>query len=91
MRPGFLTLEYLRGKRVSYIPPLRLFIFSSIIFFLLLSVLNLEEVQVEVGQSQEDYFWDRFFESFLPKLFFLTLTSIFVALGTFLSEKWEFA
>jgi hypothetical protein len=71
VRPGFLTLEYLKGKRVSYIPPLRLFIFSSIIFFLLLSVLNLEQAKVEVGQSQEDYFWDRFFESFLPKLFFL--------------------
>ena len=37
-KPGYLTKEYLAGRRVSYIPPLRLFIFTSIIFFLMLKL-----------------------------------------------------
>ncbi|MGH8398299.1 MAG: DUF4286 family protein [Gammaproteobacteria bacterium] len=33
-RPGFLSREYSAGRRVRYINPLRLYIFSSILFFL---------------------------------------------------------
>ena len=33
-RPGFLTNEYISGKRVHYVPPLRLYLFISIVFFL---------------------------------------------------------
>ena len=36
-QPGKMTKEYLNGKRVSFIPPLRMFIFLSIIFLLILS------------------------------------------------------
>lgn len=32
--PGFLTKEYIAGRRVHYVPPLRLYLFISIIFFL---------------------------------------------------------
>jgi len=32
-RPGRLTLDYLQGRRARYIPPMRLFIASSIVFF----------------------------------------------------------
>ena len=34
-RPGFLTKEYIEGKRSRYIPPLRMYIFISILFFLI--------------------------------------------------------
>lgn len=34
--PGFLTLEYLRGRRASYLHPVRMFIFLNFIFFFLL-------------------------------------------------------
>lgn len=34
-RPGFLSSEYSAGRRVRYISPLRLIIFSSLLFFLL--------------------------------------------------------
>jgi hypothetical protein len=34
-RPGRLTSEYLRGRRVHFTPPLRLYVISSLIFFLL--------------------------------------------------------
>lgn len=33
-RPGFLSREYSAGRRVRYINPLRLYLFSSILFFL---------------------------------------------------------
>jgi len=34
LRPGFLTNEYIQGRRVHYVPPLRLYLFISIVFFL---------------------------------------------------------
>lgn len=33
-RPGFLTKEYFAGRRVHYVPPLRLYLFVSIVFFI---------------------------------------------------------
>lgn len=35
-KPGFLTNEYFAGRRVHYVPPLRLYLFISIIFFIIL-------------------------------------------------------
>lgn len=35
-KPGFLTLEYMKGKRKSYVEPFRLFLVISVIYFLLL-------------------------------------------------------
>lgn len=37
-KPGALTLEYTRGRRVRYIPPLRLYVFVSLLFFFVISV-----------------------------------------------------
>jgi hypothetical protein len=34
-RPGFLSSEYMKGKRVSYLHPVRMYIFTSAIFFLI--------------------------------------------------------
>ena len=34
-RPGFLSTEYLRGKRNSYLNPIRMYIFTSALFFLI--------------------------------------------------------
>lgn len=33
-RPGFLTYEYVRGRRASYLNPVKMFVFISAIFFL---------------------------------------------------------
>jgi hypothetical protein len=33
-RPGFLSSEYLRGKRVSYLNPIKMYVFISAVFFL---------------------------------------------------------
>lgn len=48
-RPGLLTTEYIRGRIVRYIAPFRLYLVTSVVFFLLLSVLGprLGELNVE--------------------------------------------
>lgn len=38
--PGQLTQEYIKGRRVHYVQPIRLYLFSSILFFFLLSLLG---------------------------------------------------
>ena len=35
LRPGFLSQEYMKGRRMSYLNPVRMYIFTSAIFFLL--------------------------------------------------------
>ena len=35
VKPGFLTMEYLHGRRASYLNPVRMFIFLNFFFFLL--------------------------------------------------------
>ena len=34
-RPGFLTREYFAGRRARYLPPLRLYLIMSVLFFVL--------------------------------------------------------
>jgi len=35
LRPGFLSKEYLRGRRTSYLHPIRMYVFTSAVFFLI--------------------------------------------------------
>ena len=37
-RPGFLTTEFLAGRRVRYLPPIRLYLVVSLLFFLFLAL-----------------------------------------------------
>ncbi len=39
--PGFLTSEYVKGHRVSYLPPVRIYLVASVLFFLSLTMVNL--------------------------------------------------
>lgn len=39
-KPGRLTRDYMNGRRFRYAPPMRVYIFSSIVFFLLAAVLS---------------------------------------------------
>lgn len=36
-KPGFLSEEYMKGRRISYLNPIRMYLFISAIFFLLLA------------------------------------------------------
>ena len=53
-RPGFLTREFIAGRRVSYTQPLRLYIFASFLFFALGLVLKHPPSQVEIAQAKAD-------------------------------------
>lgn len=45
LRPGFLSKEYILGRRASYLNPVRMYVFTSAIFFLLFfSFFNKEDV-----------------------------------------------
>ena len=43
-KPGRLTRDYMEGRRFRYAPPMRLYIFSSIVFFLLAALLSSDAV-----------------------------------------------
>lgn len=56
-RPGKLTLDYLRGRRARYIPPLKLFIVFSLLFFFLLALgarIGMEGPRVSTEASDGD-------------------------------------
>ena len=45
-KPGRLTRDYMEGRRFRYAPPMRLYIFSSIVFFLLAALLSSDAVSI---------------------------------------------
>jgi hypothetical protein len=49
-KPGFVALEYINGKRVKYLEPFKMYIFTSTIFFLALPYLNKSDVQNKVSK-----------------------------------------
>ena len=63
-RPGFLTLELLRGRRASYVAPLRLYLVFSVAAFAVIAMMprtepelteqDLREIQAEAQQRQTE-------------------------------------
>jgi hypothetical protein len=45
-KPGRLTSDFMNGRRFRYAPPMRLYIFSSIVFFLLAALLSSNFISV---------------------------------------------
>lgn len=53
VKPGFLTAEYVDGRIVRYVSPLRLYLVTSVLFFLLLSFFGLRALDnVSFGDEQ---------------------------------------
>ena len=52
-KPGKLTRDYMDGRRFRYAPPMRLYIFSSIVFFLLAAFLSSDLVTVTGQENNE--------------------------------------
>lgn len=50
-RPGRLTRDYLDGRRFRYTPPIRLYLFSSIVFFLVAALLSSNAVNVAIEEG----------------------------------------
>lgn len=53
-RPGSLTKEYLSGKRMSYLAPVRLYIFISFVTFFILTVLPSDVLKTEESHKPEN-------------------------------------
>lgn len=50
-RPGQMTAEFLEGKRARYVPPARLYVFVSVIFFFLIG--KYASHQIESGNNEK--------------------------------------
>lgn len=46
-KPGRLTRDYMEGRRFRYAPPMRLYIFSSIVFFLLAALVSSDSITIQ--------------------------------------------
>jgi hypothetical protein len=73
-KPASLSKEYLSGKRLSYLAPVRLYIFISFITFFLLATLPSKELKIDFNKKEksdkkEDFFNFKFNDSTttLPK------------------------
>lgn len=59
-KPGFLTLEYNKGKRIKYLPPLRMYLVLSILMFLIPSTNSIddsgsEDRDIYLAIADDDY------------------------------------
>lgn len=52
-KPGFLTNQYFAGHRVHYVPPIRLYLFISIVFFISLKFFTSTELESEHAKEVE--------------------------------------
>lgn len=50
-KPGFLSAEYARGRRVSYLNPIRMYVFTSAIFFLIFFSFIQKDEEPESAES----------------------------------------
>lgn len=54
LHPGRLTADYVRGRIVRYIPPMRLYLGASLLFFLALSFLTTPRVLRDVARADAE-------------------------------------
>ena len=52
-KPGRLTRDYMEGRRFRYAPPMRLYIFSSIVFFLLAALLSSDAITMNGVENKD--------------------------------------
>ena len=74
-RPGFLSREHAEGRRVSYVSPLRLYLFFSVLFFAAASLVARREgmfaPEVEPGETALAVGAQDTFDTWLPRIMFV--------------------
>ncbi len=50
-KPGFLTAEYVKGRRMSYLNPVRFYVFTSFLFFLILFTFFLNDKELKLDDN----------------------------------------
>lgn len=90
--PGLLTSEFLAGKRRSYTPPLRLYLFISVTFFILMAWVASQGVLLEPGQTPgaDAEIQARFLAEDLPRLMFVLLPAFALILKILLYSRLYF-
>ena len=75
LQPGFLTNEFLAGRRKSYTPPLRLYLVVSVSFFILVAWLAGRGVLLDPGVTEDADAASQaqFLSNELPRLMFVLL------------------
>jgi hypothetical protein len=71
LRPGRLTAEYLSGRRASYVPPLRLYLLASALYFVVIALSGSD--RFFFFQASADSMQSRRFIQALPQLMFVIL------------------
>lgn len=64
--PGKLSREFLSGKRASYVPPVRLYIVISLVYFSFLSLLSSDIVQIEQDNPKKSATQNAIADTMLP-------------------------
>lgn len=55
LKPGFLSRQYILGKRMSYLNPIRMYLFVSAIFFLIFfSIVKINPATISIGITDND-------------------------------------
>lgn len=53
-KPGFLSLEHTKGRRIRYLHPIRLYVFTSAFFFIIFfSIFNVNNILINSGNKLE--------------------------------------
>lgn len=75
LNPGLLTTEFLAGKRRTYTPPLRLYLFISVVFFVLMAWFASRGYLLDQEQSLDTdaALQSQFLSERLPRLMFILL------------------
>lgn len=91
-RPGLLTAEFLAGKRRKYTPPLRLYLFISVGFFVLIAWIAGQGLLLDQGQTAETHAESqaRFMSDEMPRLMFLLLPVFALLLKAVCSQRLYF-
>ncbi|SFV34690.1 DUF3667 domain-containing protein [Thermoflavifilum thermophilum] len=55
-KPGYLTLEYIRGRRKAYLHPIRMYLFISLVYFFLASVIPLRHSHIIIEMNKNPQF-----------------------------------
>ncbi|PWU00561.1 MAG: hypothetical protein C5B52_08685 [Bacteroidetes bacterium] len=53
LKPGFLTAEYVKGKRLTYLHPIRMYVFTSAFFFLIFFSFIQPDESIHFGKKEE--------------------------------------
>lgn len=92
LRPGLLTSEFLAGKRRAYTSPLRLYLFISVSFFVLMAWVASQGLMLEQGQSvgQDSAVQAQFMSEELPRLMFVLMPVFALLLKVFYFRRLYF-